>query len=68
MTRTSGLNFINVLRTAFTRAEPKSIKKDSQAVSLLTLLGSVRTKAARKHAGEIEPRTKFQIYLLFELC
>ncbi len=30
-------------------------KKDSQVVSLLTLSGSARTKAARKYVGEIDP-------------
>jgi len=41
-------------------------KKDSHVVSLFTLSGSARTKAAHKHVGEIDPRWcyyfKFSIY------
>jgi len=44
--------FINVLLTAFTSVEPKSVKK---SVSLFTLLGSMSVKAERKYVGEIEP-------------
>jgi len=32
-------------------------KKDSQVVSLFTLLGSTSVKAERKYVGEIVPRT-----------
>ncbi len=39
------LNFINVLRTAFTLADPKSIKKEYQ---VFTLSGSTSVKAARQ--------------------
>jgi hypothetical protein len=40
-------------------------KKDSQVVSLFKLLGSVRAKAARKHVGEIDPRSQsYQAFLL----
>jgi len=34
-----GVNFINVLRTAFMRTDPKSAKKHSQAVSLFGAFG-----------------------------
>jgi len=50
-----GVNFINVLCAAFACTEPKSIKKDSQVVSLFMLLGSAHTKAALKYVGEIDP-------------
>ena len=43
------------LRTAFTRADPKSAKKDSQVKQLLVLLGSGSIKAAHKHVDEIDP-------------
>ncbi len=55
---TPGLNFINILRTAFMRVEPKSVKKDSQVVSLNKLLGSTSVKAERKYVGEIEPMSQ----------
>jgi len=56
MKLTPGLNFINVLRTALARAEPKSVKKESQVVNkAYTLLGSARAKAVRKYVGEIDP-------------
>jgi len=43
------VNFINILQADFTHADPKSAKKGSQVVSLfLALLGSMRTKAARR--------------------
>jgi len=44
---TPGVDFINILLEAFTRADPKS-EKTSQVVSLFVLLGSVCIKAARK--------------------
>jgi len=31
----SGLNFINVLRTAFTHVDPECAKKDSQVISVI---------------------------------
>ncbi len=36
----SGLNFINALRTAFTREDPKSVKIQLSCQYLFTLLGS----------------------------
>jgi len=46
----AGVNFINILRAAFTHVDPESAKK---------LLGSTHVKAARKHVGEIEPRRSY---------
>ena len=42
------VNFINILRGAFTRRDPKSTKKDSQVKQLFALLGSLGVKAACK--------------------
>jgi len=39
---TPGVNFINIIHTAFTRADPKSVKK---TVIFFTLLGSTSIKA-----------------------
>ena len=44
----SGLNFINVLHTAFTLADPKSVKKIDKLSIFFTLLGSTSVKAVRR--------------------
>jgi hypothetical protein len=44
----SGLNFINILRTAFTHVDPKSIRIQSNPQYFFTLLGSTCAKVARK--------------------
>ncbi len=49
-----GVNFINVLRSAFTRVDPKSAKMTVKGH--FALLGSTHVKAMFKHVGEIEPR------------
>jgi len=54
-----GVDFINVLRTAFRLAEPKSIKKTSQVIGLFTLSGSTSVKAKRKYVGKIDSWTQF---------
>ena len=41
-----GVNFINVLRAAFTLADPKSAKKTVKSISFFALLGSASVKAA----------------------
>ena len=43
------------LPTAFTRADPKSAKKDSQFKQLSALLGSAHVKAGHQHVDEIDP-------------
>jgi len=48
--RNPGVNFIKILHAAFTRADPKSAKKYSQAISPFALLGSVHVC---KSLGEI---------------
>jgi len=51
---TSGVNFINVLHTAFTHKDPKSVKR-WQLDLILTLLGATGVKAACKYVDEIGP-------------
>ena len=51
----TGVNFINILRAAFTHKDPKIAKKDSQVKQLFVLLGSACVKALRKHVDVIEP-------------
>jgi len=43
-----GLNFINILRTAFTIADPKSVKKTVKLLIFFSLSGSTSVKAAGK--------------------
>jgi len=43
-----GVNFINVLKAAFTLADPKSTKKTDGLTVCFALLGSVLIKASRK--------------------
>ena len=51
---TNRVNFTNILRAAFTSADPKSAKRQStQAACGLSGSGSV--KAACKHIDEIDP-------------
>jgi hypothetical protein len=51
----SGLNFINFLRTAFTSADPKSIKKTVKFSIFFTLLGSARVKAVHRLLMRLTP-------------
>jgi len=51
----SGLNFINILRTAFTLADPKSVKRYWRLDWVLTLLGSTRIKAVRRTLMKLTP-------------
>jgi len=44
----SEINFTNVLRNAFTRADPKSAKKADGLTVFFALLGSVHVQAVRK--------------------
>jgi len=50
-----GVDFTNVLQAAFTRSDPKSVKRQSSHKCHFALLGSAGVKAARKHVGEINP-------------
>jgi len=51
----SGLNFINILRTAFMCPDPKSVKKTVKLSIYCTLLGSTSVKAARKTLVKLTP-------------
>ncbi len=52
---TTGLNFINILSTTFTRADPKSIKKTVKLSIFITLSGSMSVKAAHKMLVKLTP-------------
>jgi len=51
----SGVDFTNILRKAFTLADPKSAKRYWWLDCLFRLLGSAHIKAAHKHVGKIDP-------------
>ncbi len=51
----SGVNFINILRAAFTRADPESAKKTVKLLVCFTLLGSALVKAARRTLMKLTP-------------
>ncbi len=53
-----GLNFINVLCTAFTPADPKSIKDTNDLTVFFMLLGSTCTKAAHRTLVKLTPGAK----------
>jgi len=61
-----GLNFINVLRTAFTPVVPQSVRNQSSRQYLFTLLGPTSVKVARKRVGEIAPKSLLVLHLSFE--
>ena len=50
-----GVNFTNILRAAFTRADPKSAKKDSQLKQLFCDFGIYVRKSCSQNVGEIDP-------------
>jgi len=52
---TPGLNLFNVLRTAFTCANPRSVKKTVKLSIFFILLGSTSVKAARKTLVKLTP-------------
>ncbi len=52
-----GVNFSNILRTAFTLVDPKSVKRYWQLDWILTLWGATGIKDARKYVDEIDTRT-----------
>ena len=51
----SGLNFINVLREAFTHTDPKSVKDTDDLTVFFTLSWSVSIKAAPKTLVKLTP-------------
>ncbi len=59
----SGLNFINVLHTAFTLVDPKSVKRYWRLKWVLTLWAATGVKAACKYVDEIDGRCRNWIVL-----
>jgi len=55
MKLTPGLNFINLLRTAFAHADPKSVKDTYDLTVFFMLLGSMIVKAVRKMLMKLTP-------------
>jgi hypothetical protein len=54
-----GVNFTNVLWTAFTCTDPKSAKRHSSHNCLFTLLGLACVKAVHKMLVKLTPRANF---------
>ena len=52
---TPGLNFINILRTAFTLVDPQSIKIQLSHQCLFMLLGFTSVKAVRRTLMKLSP-------------
>jgi len=50
-----GVNFTNILQTAFTHADPKSAKNTVKLSVFFALLGSEHVKAARKMSVKLIP-------------
>ncbi len=59
MKLTPGLNFINVLCTASTPADPKSVKDTNDLTVFFTLSGSTSTKAVRRMLMKLTPGLNF---------
>ncbi len=55
MKLTPGLNFINVLLTAFTLPDPKSVKKTVKLSIFFTLWGSTSVKAVHRTLMKLTP-------------
>jgi len=51
----SGVNFINVLRTAIALIDPKSVKNTVESLCLFMLLGSTSVKAVRRLLMKLSP-------------
>jgi hypothetical protein len=54
-----GLDFINVLRTAFTPVVPQSVRTQSSRQYLFTLLGPTSVKAVRRTLMKLTPGVNF---------
>jgi len=53
------VNFINILRTAFTHKDPKSAKKTVKLSVFFTLLGSASAKATHRTLIKLTPGVNF---------
>jgi len=62
-----GLNFIDVLRTAFTLVAPKSVRIQSSCQYLFTLLGATIVKAVRRTLMKLSPGAN-PVKLFFLRC
>jgi len=51
----SGINFINILRAAFTNPDPKSAKKSDDMTLFFVLLGSAHVIAVGKNLVKLTP-------------
>jgi len=51
-----GVNFINILRAAFTEVGPKNAKRHWRLTVFIANLGSSRVKAARKTLMKLSPK------------
>ncbi len=60
----TGVNFINVLRTAFALVDPKNVKRYWGFDWILTLLGSMSVKAVHRMLMKFSPGVNFiNVYL-----
>jgi len=59
----SGVNFTNVLRTAFMILDPKSVKNTVMSSVSFMLLGSARVKALRRTLMKLSPDNVFILHL-----
>jgi hypothetical protein len=60
MKLTPAVNFINVLRTAFTLADPKRVKNTDEITAILILSGSTSVKALHKTLMKLLPEALTQ--------
>ncbi len=72
-----GVNFINVIRTAFAHVDPKSVKRYGGFDLILTLLGDTSVKALRRTLMKLSPdappesstsMSKFPLWDKISLC
>ncbi len=61
--RAPRLNFINVLCTAFTHADPRSVKKDSEVFNLFYAFGIYERESFALNVGEIDTRGRFHQHI-----
>jgi len=55
MILTPGINFINILRTAFTRTDPKCAKKTVKSAVSFGTFGTYGCKSCTENVDEIDP-------------
>ncbi len=62
MKPTPGVNFFNILHTAFALVDPKSVKKIDNLTVFFTLLGSASVKAVRRTLMKLSPGVQLFIW------